>query len=208
MEVICFADLIVGNSKEATWYDYGFFAEPQGPIEGGDKKKKLDGFKVREAADYLLNYYGIEGAKEAVVLKTLKGIASRRTPSDKLATQSFYISIFSRTKDRLILNESDLARQLEQAFGLPVKLVQLENLGFNEILQIMSRTLIGIGLHGSALIFAMFMPRHAILLEMFPYTVPGENYLPYRTLSLLPGVDLNYRAWGNGNNLMDCLQVN
>lgn len=202
MEVICFEDLIIGNSKEATWYDYGFFSEPQGPI-GGDKK--LDGFKVREAADYLLKYYGIERAKEEAVIKTMRRISSR-SPSDKLTSRSFYISIFSRTKDRLILNEADLAKQLELRFGLPVKLVQLENLGFNEILQIMSRTLIGVGLHGSALIFAMFMPRHAILLEMFPYSTPGENYVPYQTLSLLPGVDLNYRSWTNRNSAMNFAQ--
>ncbi len=200
MEVICFDELIIGNSKEATWYDYGFFAEPQGPI-GGDKK--LDGFKVREAADFLLKYYGIDWVSEAAVLKTMKRVANRK-PTD--SAPAFYISIFSRTKDRLILNEADLVKELERRFGLPVRLVQLEKLAFNEILQIMSRTLIAVGLHGSALIFAMFMPRHAILLEMFPYSTPAENYLPYQTLALLPGVDLNYRTWSNRNAAMNFAQ--
>lgn len=44
-----------------------------------------------------------------------------------------------------------------------------------------------IGLHGSLLIMSMFLPTTAVLVELFPYAVPADNYTPYRTLAQLPG---------------------
>jgi protein O-mannose beta-1,4-N-acetylglucosaminyltransferase len=60
-------------------------------------------------------------------------------------------------------------------------------------------------MHGSMLIMGMFLPRGSILIEFYPYAVPGDNYTPYRTMSNLPGMDIVYRKWENKypeNNVM------
>lgn len=36
-----------------------------------------------------------------------------------------------------------------------------------------------------------------MFLEMFPFGVPSNNYLPYKTMAELPGMDIVYRAWEN-----------
>lgn len=43
----------------------------------------------------------------------------------------------------------------------------------------------------------MFLPPGSVLLELYPFAVPSENYTPYRTMSQLPGMNLVYRAWEN-----------
>lgn len=200
---ICFENLIVGNSNEGTWYDYGFYENPQGPIT----KKPLESAPIREAVAFLKKYYEISASNDKDNKKILKKLLRRTAKeSDNKISSTKYISLFSRTQDRLILNEKDFIKELERNYGLPVKLVQLETLKFNEIIEIMSNSLISIGLHGAALIFAMFMPRNSILIELFPYAVPGENYSPYRTLSYLPGMDLKYKMWINKDVSMNYAQ--
>ena len=200
---ICFENAIVGNSKEGIWYDYGFYDEPQGPIS----KKSIDGKYVVETANFLRNYYGLNLPRKSDIKILLKEISSRKRNDMHKISRDHYISIFSRTIDRLILNERDLMHDMEKTFGLPVKLVQLEMLKFNEIIELMSKTVVSIGLHGSALIFAMFMPKNSILIEMFPFAVPGENYSPYRTLALLPELELTYKMWINTNSTMNYSQL-
>lgn len=203
MAPICFEDVVIGNSKEGTWYDYGFFREPQGPIA----KTGPNGAVVREAAEYLLKFYNVPRWNEKEVARLMGRLARGPLhPADR-ANRRYYVSVFSRTRDRLILNERELLKRLGTQYGLPVQLVQLERLDFGEIVEIMSRTVVAVGLHGSALIFAMFMPRRAVLVEMFPYAVPGENYSPYRTLALLPGVDLAYRLWINRDATTNYAQI-
>lgn len=200
---ICFENAIVGNSKDGIWYDYGFFDEPQGPIS----KKPLTGKYVKEAADFLRKYYDISLPSRLEVNKILKRMSKRTRKETNEISSSYFISIFSRTKDRLLLNERDLLKKLERKYGLTVRLVQLENLKFDEIIGIMSKTLVSIGLHGSALVFAMFMPENSILIELFPYGVPGENYSPYRTLAWLPEMGITYKMWINRNATMNYSQL-
>jgi protein O-mannose beta-1,4-N-acetylglucosaminyltransferase len=200
---ICFANAIVGNSKEGIWYDYGFYDEPQGPIS----KKVIVGKHAQEVANFLRSYYDLSLPDTSEINKLLKGLSLRKRIDMHKISKNYYISIFSRTLDRLILNEKDLMTYLENMLGLPVRLVQLEVLKFNEIIEIMTNTIISIGLHGSALIFAMFMPKSSILIEMFPYAIPGENYSPYRTLALLPELEMNYKMWINTNVTMNYSQL-
>lgn len=151
---ICFETAIVGNSKDGIWYDYGFYDEPQGPIS----KKSLTGKYVQEAANYLRKYVQISMPSQLEINDVLNKISRRKYNENHKISTKHFITIFSRTKDRLLLNEKDLSLEMERAYGLPVQLVQLENLDFNQIIDIMSRTVISMGLHGSALILAMFMP--------------------------------------------------
>lgn len=45
-----------------------------------------------------------------------------------------------------------------------------------------------IGLHGSILAMAMFLPMGALLVELYPYAVPADNYTPYKTMANLDGM--------------------
>eukprot|EP00160_Parvularia_atlantis_P010250 Unigene2011_Nuclearia_a/m.6262 Unigene2011_Nuclearia_a/g.6262 ORF Unigene2011_Nuclearia_a/g.6262 Unigene2011_Nuclearia_a/m.6262 type:complete len:259 (-) Unigene2011_Nuclearia_a:83-859(-) len=57
----------------------------------------------------------------------------------------------------------------------------------------------------SILIMGAFLPPGAVLLELYPYAVPPDNYTPYRTMANLPGMHLTYRYWVNTheeNNVM------
>jgi hypothetical protein len=91
--------------------------------------------------------------------------------------------------------------------------VSLES-SFNDLhvqVAIISTADVAIGLHGSILVLSLFLPPGAMLIELFPYAVPPENYTPFRTLVTLPGMravfvpsqfsglGLEYRFWVNKN---------
>ena len=221
---ILFSDAIIGNSKEANWYHYGF-SEPQGPIPG----KQVSGYKVRAVASYLLKKMKLplwnftlirdsifEAAGQTltdqfqdVISEHAKEYHDSENPpptipimvehpfQDDNQSDSPCIAIFSRRGDRLMLNEGRLALALNQALGFPVYFIRNEDLSFHTSVSIMRRSIIAIGMHGSLLILAMFLPPGALLIELYPLWVPGENYTPYKTLAALPGVDLWYGAWMN-----------
>lgn len=197
---ICFRDAVVGNSKVGTWYAYGFL-EPQGPIP----YKKTSGLFIRTVASYLLHRMHLPLWDESMVQTTLQelirrqvvhGESGRRIRGVPIRNDAF-ITIFSRKLDRLIVNEVELAETLGDTYGLPVRTVRMEDMHLGQQAAILRSTIITIGLHGSALILSMFLPPGAILIELFPYAVPAENYTPYKTLCRLPGMRLAYRAWTN-----------
>ena len=81
-KITCFQDAMVGQSKQANWYHYGF-SEPQGPIPN----KKVDGYHVREVAAYIMKQLGFPvwdrvAAKQNVDF--LKAIAEKNTQIQNL----------------------------------------------------------------------------------------------------------------------------
>lgn len=205
---VCFAQAIVGNSKHSTWYNYGFL-EPQAPIRG----KQVDGLHVRDAARYMLRRLGIaswniEGIKR-VHRELMIGIGERAAEMtgstsnnnkvffSRPIDEAHYITIFVRTRDRLLLNLQQLEQTLSDTYGLPARQVRMEDQTLTEQIMTLRTTMVAVGLHGSALILGMFLPPGAVLVELFPFAVPPENYTPYRTMAELPGMRLVYRAWQN-----------
>jgi protein O-mannose beta-1,4-N-acetylglucosaminyltransferase len=167
----------VGNAKLANWYQYGF-TEPQGPI----KNKEVSGYHVRQVTNYILHKLGIKDSEEQDML-----------------------GIFSRTSNRLILNEDSLLSQVERKFQLKGIFIRNEDQTFLEQVKLMRRTKVAIGMHGSLLIMSMFMKPGSVLIEMYPFAVPAENYTPYKTLCNLPGYNIIYKYWTNrysNNNFM------
>jgi len=194
--ITCYRDAVVGNSKQANWYHYGF-GSPQGPIPN----KTVDGTQVREVSNYLLHKAGllsspfggrVTSPPENVMTKKVKTMfAEAGVTSDDQEV----IVIFSRRRNRKLSNEKELAAELKEEFQLAVVYVRMEELTFLEQLAILQRTRVAIGMHGSILIMGMFLPENAILIELYPYAVPSENYTPYRKMASLPGMNLIYRAW-------------
>jgi protein O-mannose beta-1,4-N-acetylglucosaminyltransferase len=122
---------------------------------------------------------------------------SSPTGEDSLISTEYYISIFSRRHDRLIVNEDDLAAFLRKRFRLEVKFVRNEDLTFAQQVPILRKTILAIGMHGSLLVMGMFMPPGALLIEMYPFAVPAANYTPYNSMCKLPGMNLAYESWTN-----------
>lgn len=199
---LCFRDVVVGNSKIGSWYSYGFL-EPQGPIPN----RNVSGLFVRDVATFLMNRMDMPTWDERVIRSALQdfylhklsadqlGGALPRLPRSEMQKDSIFIALFTRQLDRLIVNEAELIKTLEQSYGIPVKTIRMEDMHLGQQVAILRSSVIAIGMHGSALILSMFLPPGAILVELFPYAVPADNYTPYKTLCRLPGMRLTYRSW-------------
>ncbi|KND03274.1 uncharacterized protein SPPG_02325 [Spizellomyces punctatus DAOM BR117] len=194
--VTCFRDIVLGNSKQTTWYQYGF-EEPQGPI----RNKTPNGMLIREVSEWFTRRMGLSlGEDEQYDKDSGKSEATaNNAPAEPVASVDFpetdLIVIMGRRSNRLILNERQLKSALAAAFNLKVQVVTNEKHSFEEQVAFMRRARVVVGMHGSILVMAMFCRRGTVLLEMFPFGVPSENYTPYRTMADLPGMALVYRAW-------------
>ncbi|KAI3640108.1 hypothetical protein MIR68_000986 [Amoeboaphelidium protococcarum] len=173
--ITVFNDAIVGQSKALNWYQYGFLS-PQGPI----KDKQVNGYYVRDFADYI-----------AYKLDLFKPEFDVPEPVADVAV------VFSRRQNRLILNEDDLLNGIATKFQLKPQFIRMEDLTFRQQIEILRRTKVAVGMHGSVLIMSVFMPRRSVLIELYPYAVPPEGYTPYKTLAGLKGMNLVYRPWKN-----------
>ncbi|EGD77857.1 hypothetical protein PTSG_12894 [Salpingoeca rosetta] len=187
-QLTCFSSLRVGISKRTTWYDYGF-EHPQGPLPSKD----VDGRDLRVFARFLISK--LEQLAPAAASSSSQVSSSSVSPP-AIRPQS-PIAVFSRTRNRFILNEAKLIRTLRAAFHVPVVVVRMETHTFEEQVAILSTCRAAIGMHGSMMIMGMFLPPGALLLELFPFAVPPEHYTPYRTMAQLPGLDLVYVHWVN-----------
>lgn len=198
---LCFRDAVVGNSKIGSWYSYGFL-EPQGPIPN----KNVSGLYVRDAAKYLMSRMNLPSWDETIIRTTIQELYMRQKhrqsgalmASQQLSTAgSVFITVFSRQLDRLMVNEAELIAGLQERYGLPVKTVRMEDMHLGQQVAILRSTALAVGVHGSALILGMFLPPGAMMIELYPYAVPAENYTPYKTMCNLPGMRLAYRSWTN-----------
>ncbi|KAJ1558769.1 Protein O-linked-mannose beta-1,4-N-acetylglucosaminyltransferase 2 [Nowakowskiella sp. JEL0078] len=179
--ITCFKNAFVGNSRLTTWYQYGvrrLERSPQGALN-----KTVNGMHIREYADWMASRIGAN-------------------PSDLWATGKQYsdlVVIISRKKDRLILNEKELAERLTIVTGFETEFMRMEDHSFSDQIKLMRRAKVVIGMHGSLLIMGLFCRRGTVLIEMFPYAVPSRFYTPYRTMCSLPGMGLIYHAWENNH---------
>lgn len=73
--------------------------------------------------------------------------------------------------------------------------VSNEEYEFEEQVNIIKDAKIVVGMHGSILAMIMFCKIGTVIIEMYPFAVPSDNYTPYKTLSGLDGMNLIYRAW-------------
>jgi len=167
----CFRKAYVGISKYTTWYQYGF-VEPQGPIHD-----------IRVTADNIHHF--------CYFLRMQLNITEVSSNSERI------IVLLSRRYNRLILNEIDLTFALAQTFHQKVITVAMETHSLKDMIYLVSKSSILLGMHGSLLALAMFLPRGSTVVELFPYAINPMHYTPYKTLASLRGMDLNYVAWRN-----------
>uniref|UniRef100_S4RU42 Protein O-linked mannose N-acetylglucosaminyltransferase 2 (beta 1,4-) n=1 Tax=Petromyzon marinus TaxID=7757 RepID=S4RU42_PETMA len=174
--LVCFPRAYVGVSKLVTWYQYGF-TQPQGP----KPNLLVSGNEVRHFADFI---------------RERLNVSVQNNPVGNAVT-GHSVVLFRRTLNRLILNEAELIVALAQEFSTRVLVVSEESHSFPELVRILSGASALVGVHGSHLALAAFLPQGAALVEIFPYGVNPTHYTPYRTLCGLPGMGLVYAAWRN-----------
>ncbi|KAJ1545302.1 Protein O-linked-mannose beta-1,4-N-acetylglucosaminyltransferase 2 [Cladochytrium tenue] len=200
-----FRDVTIGSSKISLWYQYGFNV-PQGPI----KDKQVNGLHIREVAEWFCRRLQIPLGEDEDNIRDLEPLpaALRDAGPDKEAwyppldrsidfVGTDLIILLSRRKNRLVLNEDELLARLGREFGLEVAIVRNEDHSFEEQIRLMRRARVVLAMHGSILIMTMFCRRGTVVVEMYPFAVPADNYTPYKTMAHLPGMDLVYRAWTN-----------
>ncbi|KAG5459960.1 MAG: hypothetical protein BJ554DRAFT_8058 [Olpidium bornovanus] len=163
--LVRFESAVVGITRHCNWYQYGFRI-PQGPIEG----KEVDGFNVRLFTNHILARIPPLRRLPASVPLRLEGGGSEAAPTAPppkpeegelvLDPIQRYIVIFSRTLNRNILNEPELANALRDQFPfLKVVIIRLEETPIPTIIRVLERPRVAVGMHGSILILAMFMPK-------------------------------------------------
>ncbi|XP_028647407.2 protein O-linked-mannose beta-1,4-N-acetylglucosaminyltransferase 2 [Erpetoichthys calabaricus] len=171
-KLLCFTRSYVGLSKITTWYQYGF-VQPQGP----KANILVSGMEIRKFTQFLMDKLNVSLEENSIGEE--------------------YIVVFSRTINRLILNEAELILALAQEFQMKTVTVSLDDHSFADVVQIISKASMLISMHGAQLISSIFLPRGAVVVELFPYAVNPDHYTPYKTLASLPGMDLQYVAWQN-----------
>lgn len=164
----------------------GFFS-PQGPIDPPDSVVDTRGAMLRQVTQ--------------AILKRRAG--ENRPGLDTGVAHHTHIVLFSRTRNRLVLNEREVIAGLVKAFGgathANVTVLRMETHTFDEQVSVLQHASIAVGMHGSALIMAAFLPPGALLVELFPFGVPAHRYTPYKTMAALPGMYIDYIAWSNVN---------
>ena len=169
----CFRHGIIGISKYTTWYQYGF-REPQGALP----YVALTGGYMRHFVRFIRRRQGLEN--------------DLSNTSD-----SSYVVLCSREHNRLIINELDLSLAIARQLNKRVIRVGMATHSFKEQVELIRKADALIGMHGSMLIMAMFLPPGASLIELFPFGINPDNYTPYRTMVELPGMNVIYASWRN-----------
>lgn len=100
-----------------------------------------------------------------------------------------------KVTERKFYNERKLLEQIQNSFpSHSVKGLRLENYPMKTQFLFISKTDFLIGVHGAGMTFAIFLPEHSGVLELFPiYRDTGNVH--YRTISKWR--NLHYRAWQN-----------
>ena len=219
-----FSGILVGLERDSLWYQYGF-KKPQNSLENVKNeviKETIDmfknEFKTKERSS--LRKFEKSGTKdkqfstktvdENEELKSfLKNSLSINQKLDlnikKAARECKKAVLLVRKNNRLILNEAELVLEIVRNFGCKVLTMSLEEKSLENIADEVSKCDVLIGMHGSLLIMALFLPRGSLLIELYPYAVNPGLYTPFKKLCEIIGV--SYRAWRNTNKKMSVWHV-
>lgn len=167
---------IIGISHSSSWYQYGF-KSVHGPIDN----TQLNGLQLRKFTKFIKDKFDIQDANENLSNKVV---------------------FLSRKINRKILNEASVEENIKNAFKevkkKPIKVLNTDLTdNLRELISYIQETNLLIGMHGSAMILAIFLLQGSSILELFPFGIQPDYVSPTKALSSLPDVNYNYKAWVN-----------
>lgn len=113
------------------------------------------------------------------------GLAAQPPPS------AVRVGVISRRRKRFVLNEAELVVAMLENMNVEVQLLPLESMTLYEQLAALRATTILVGIHGSGLNNAIFLPKGACVVQLLPF---GLNYRgAFQQNAVKASVD--YKEW-------------
>ncbi|XP_022184334.2 protein O-linked-mannose beta-1,4-N-acetylglucosaminyltransferase 2 [Nilaparvata lugens] len=179
-ESVCFRKLHTGLSRESLWFQYGF-KKVQGPI----LESSLNGPVLRKFRNFILKGFNIVRSN---YYRPNNAVFISRKLSRKILNENYVIESISKSFDESNANIKN---------GFTVKVVDAMQNKTKNILETIRNCKVLVGMHGSAMIFSLFLPEGAAILELFPFGIQPEHVSPIRALAKLPGTTFSYLSWIN-----------
>lgn len=174
----CFKTSYIGLNKLSVWYQYGF----------GNYQTSLD-YTIFNS--YLLQEFS------SFVRDKLDIIVDENS-------QECFGTLFSRKLTRKILNEEEVLDEISLLLSENFdsrdcfhRSVSLENHSIRHIIKVISSSKMLVGMHGSGLIFGLFLPENSLLVELWPYNVNPDSASVYKAMCGLHGSRIGYISWTN-----------
>lgn len=184
---VCFRHSVIGLSHESIWYQYGFKS-----THGRFWDSRFDGSMLTRFTKFV---------KKAMKTENDEGF----TKPWKNSADSTVLVFLSRKINRKILYERTVENKIkavyEKLYNKPLQILNLD-LSSNssvELISAITKTRILIGMHGSAMIHAMFLPPGSTVVELFPFGIQPFFVSPLKALCSRPNVFYKYLAWVNKN---------
>ncbi|XP_075215904.1 protein O-linked-mannose beta-1,4-N-acetylglucosaminyltransferase 2-like isoform X2 [Lycorma delicatula] len=177
----CFNKVFVGLSRESVWFQYGF-GKPQGSISSATLNSAI----TNKFKDFILSGFNIR--KPVLSLNNLNIILLSRKNNRKILNEDFVISKIS-----------SIFKSVYPEYNEKLKIHVLDPSQNNSysILTTVIESQILVGMHGSAMIYTLFLPEKSAIVEMFPFGIQPQHVSPTRALCQLPGIFHNYLSWRN-----------
>lgn len=174
----CFHTSFVGLNKMSVWYQYGFRG-----IQGSMSPQHFNGYLLKEFVGFVQNklHIGVNhtNSKCCVVL-------------------------LSRKSTRKILNEAEVMAKIngylknhKNANDSCIESISLEEQSSSHIIHTVANAKVLVGMHGSGLIYGIFLPSGSILLELWPFGISPAAAPVFRIMSELKGSGFEYLSWEN-----------
>jgi len=188
-KTVCFRNGFAGFPRKTLWFQQGLKRRLPGPETLFSPK--VIGRNILTTTNWIKRQYQSSTYENA----NLNELYTHILQESALPDASPGISVISRSRYRRIINESELVSTLEKEFpAINVSLLNEDMDSFSKIVNVASESFAMIGVHGALLGVAMFMPRDAMIFEIFPFSVDSDNAGHYKSLSNLPDLNFHYRS--------------
>lgn len=184
---VCIQNSVIGLSHESIWYQYGFKS-----THGCFWDSRFDGLMLTRFTKFVKKVL-----KTEIDESCMKSWDSSADPTA--------LVFLGRKINRKILYERTVENKIkiiyEKLYNKPLQILNLD-LSVNsstELISAITKTRILIGMHGSAMILAMFLPPGSTIIELFPFGIQPFFVSPLKALCSRPNVFYKYFAWVNKN---------
>lgn len=180
---ILFKNSIIGLAQESIWFDYGF-KNNQGPVHNSHFNillfKKFTEF-VKEKFSIVQEDYNPESHNPAEAV------------------------FLNRMLNRKILNSDMVEKYIIEAYAkvhekkVNILKMDLSVNGSKSLISKLQYTNLLVGMHGSAMVFSIFLPEGSKIIEVFPYGIQPNIVSPIKALCSLLNTHYSYTFWVNKN---------